>query len=155
MQKTLWTNEDTAMFIRVVVYKLRNKYGGDITLNELVIIGYVINCARNNQPVFLTEATQTLQMPKSSVANTLRKLVKHGVCDWSYDGDDARKKLYGLTTPYRDALLKDTEELTNLAQSLVSNSMGVSADKKTKPARSQRDYSRSLQHGMAKKEKIN
>ena len=84
MQQNLWTNEDTAMFIRIVVYKLRNKYDGDITLNELAIIGYVVNCARNNQPVFLTEATQTLQMPKSSVANTLRKLVKNGILGRGY-----------------------------------------------------------------------
>ena len=144
MQQNLWTNEDTAMFIRIVVYKLRNKYGGDITLNELAIIGYVVNCARNNQPVFLTEATQTLQIPKSSVANTLRKLVKNGICDWSYDADDARKKLYGLTAPYRHALLKDTQELTDLARNFVSNSIGVSVDKKTKSERLQKQYLHSL-----------
>ena len=151
MQKNVWTNEDTAMFIRIVVYKLRNKYGGDITLNELAIIGYVVNCARNNQPVFLTEATQTLQMPKSSVANTLRKLVKNGICDWSYDADDARKKLYGLTAPYRHALLKDTQELTDLARNFVSNSIGVSADKKTKSERLQKQYLHSLQDDSGEK----
>ncbi len=151
MQQNLWTNEDTAMFIRIVVYKLRNKYGGDITLNELAIIGYVVNCARNNQPVFLTEATQTLQMPKSSVANTLRKLVKNGICDWSYDADDARKKLYGLTATYRDALLKDTQELTDLARNFVSKSIGVSADKKTKSVRLQKQYLHSLQDDSGEK----
>lgn len=81
----------------------------------------------------------------------MRKLVKNGVCDWSYDADDARKKLYELTTPYRDTLVKDTQELTDLAQSLVSSSIGVSADKKTKSVRPQRSYSSSLEHGIGAK----
>ena len=83
MQQNLWTNEDTAMFIRIVVYKLRNKYGGDITLNELAIrdVGPVTFPAYEASEASLRSLAEEKELPIEDVVelaetNSLNDIIK-------------------------------------------------------------------------------
>tara|TARA_B100000686_G_C16735979_1_gene943606 strand:- start:801 stop:1253 length:453 start_codon:yes stop_codon:yes gene_type:complete len=121
MDKNFWKNKNTTLLIRAGVYKLRDVFGGDLTLNELVVIAYIIACIRYDEEIFLSDAVSVLEMPKSSIANTLNKLANRGVCECTTDPDDGRKKIYQMTETYRVILSEHVEELSEMARDFITS----------------------------------
>ena len=90
---------------------MAEKYGGATTLNELTLLNYGFVCHANNQDMCVTQASQDLNMPKSSVSRILTGMRAKGFVTESTHPFDRRRRIFTLADEYLNQGDKDIQNL--------------------------------------------
>lgn len=121
--QTFWTGKDTVNFGRNLFRRMREKYGGETTLNELVLLNYLMCCRTFGNEISITAASEELAMPKTSVSRTLQKLVELDYICVIPHPEDSRRKLFAFTNRYANLADFDIDAFTSLASEYVAKNL--------------------------------
>ncbi len=87
-------------FASLLLNKMSDKYGGDTTLNELVIMNYGFVCHVRGEDICVTKAATDLDIPKSTVSRILTGMRAKGfICEYAHP-TDRRRRIFKLADSY-------------------------------------------------------
>jgi DNA-binding MarR family transcriptional regulator len=81
---------------------MSGKYGGATTLNELVMLNYGFVCHAGGEGISVTDAAETLGMPKSTVSRILTGMREKGFVTEQAHPTDRRRRVFRLKESYLD-----------------------------------------------------
>ena len=98
-------------FASLLFNKMSDKYGGDTTLNELVIMNYGFVCHARGEDIRVTKAATDLDIPKSTVSRVLTGMRAKGFIREYPHPTDRRRRVFKLADSYLNRGFTDMQQL--------------------------------------------
>ena len=87
-------------FAALLFTRMAEKYGGSTTLNELTMLNYGFVCSASGKDICVTQASEDLQIPKSSVSRILTGMRAKGFVTEETHPHDRRRRIFKLAPAY-------------------------------------------------------
>ena len=98
-------------FASLLFNKMSDKYGGDTTVNELVIMNYGFVCHARGEDIRVTKAATDLDIPKSTVSRVLTGMRAKGfICEYPHP-TDRRRRIFKLADSFLNRAHADMRQV--------------------------------------------
>ena len=98
-------------FASLLFNKVSDKYGGDTTLNELVIMNYGFICHSRGEDIGVTKTATDLCIPKSTVSRILTGMRAKGFISEYAHPTDRRRRIFKLADSFLDRSHSDMRQM--------------------------------------------
>ena len=98
-------------FASLLFNKMSDKYGGDTTLNELVIMNYGFVCHVRGEDIRVTKTATDLDIPKSTVSRILTGMRAKGFVREYPHPTDRRRRIFKLADSFLNRGFTDMRQV--------------------------------------------
>ena len=115
------TDNTITTFTRWFFAHLAEKYGGDVTLNELRVINRIYSESFTTRAAHVTTLAASLNMPMSTVARAVGNLITKGWLIESTNGDDGRVRDIYLSDYAKNRRMADWAKCREIVDATLSD----------------------------------